>query len=181
MKVHSMRILKPLLKVLGVFVCLIVLALLVMTILGARLPREHTASASATIDAPQARVWQLIIDSGSQSGWREGLKSVEPMPPRNGHPCWKENSTMGSMPLCEVAAAAPTLRVVQISDPNLSFGGEWVYALTPADASRTGITITENGTTGPAIWRFFGHYIFHEDTFIKQYERDLQQRAARNP
>ncbi len=166
------------LKALGVVVLLLLLAVLVMTLVGARLPHAHTATASVELNAPPARVWQSITDTASQPGWRKGLKSVTPMPPQNGHPCWQETNSMGKMPMCEVAAAEPVLRVVRIADPSLPFGGDWVYQISPASPGVTRLTITENGTTGPALWRFVGHYIFHEDTQIKQYEQDLQQRLA---
>ena len=169
------------LKALGVVVLLIILAVLVMVLMGSRLPHAHTASASAVVNAPPERVWQLITDSAAQPTWRSGLKSVVPLPSRDGHPCWQENSMVGKMPLCEVAASAPTLRIVRISDPALPFGGGWTYRLTPLASAATRLDITENGTTGPAFWRFFGHFVFHEDTMIKQYEHDLQQRVARTP
>jgi hypothetical protein len=41
------------------------------------------------------------------------------------------------------------------------------------------VTITENGTTGPALWRFVGHYVMGEDSQIKQYLADLKRAAAR--
>ena len=53
----------------------------------------------------------------------------------------------------------------------------WTYQLEPAGAATgtgaTRVTITEQGTTGPAIWRFFGHYLYGEDRSILQYLEDL--------
>ena len=37
------------------------------------------------------------------------------------------------------------------------------------------VKITENGFTNGWLFRFVGHYIFHEDTQIKKYESDLQK------
>ena len=71
--------------------------------------------------------------------------------------------------------SAPTTRVVRIADPNLSYGGIWTYELAPIDANSTRLTITENGFTNTWLFRFVGHYIFHEDSHIKQYEADLQK------
>ena len=166
------------LKVLGTLVVLLVIAVVIMAAMGSRLPHAHTASATVALDASQPRVWQWIDDNASQPAWRTGLKSVTPLPDRDGHPCWQENNSMGKMPMCEVSANAPSSRTVRIADPTLPFGGEWAYELASEAPGRTRLTITENGTTGPAIWRFLGHYVFHEDTMIKQYEHDLQQRVA---
>jgi hypothetical protein len=40
------------------------------------------------------------------------------------------------------------------------------------------VTITERGTTGPAMWRFVGHYVMGEDGSIKQYLSDLKRAAT---
>ena len=163
------------LKFLGVLFLIVAACLAVVLVMGSRLPRAHTATASAIIAAPQAQVWQTIEDIDTQPKWRPSLLSVEAMPAENGHRCWTEVYKGMKMPLCEDLAVPPSTRIVRVADPKLPFGGAWVYELQPIDASSTRITITENGTTGPALWRFAGHYILHEDTTIKQYEADLQK------
>ncbi len=166
---------RNILRIVGVVVAVVVLAVLVVLAMGGLQPRNHTASATVTINAPQAVVWQRITDQQSQTSWRSGLTAVEMLPAQDGHPCWQETSSFGKMPLCEVLAAAPSTRIVRISDPNLPYGGLWTYELSPVDANSTSLRITENGFTGPWIYRFLGHYIFHEDSQIKQYEADLQK------
>jgi hypothetical protein len=79
------------------------------------------------------------------------------------------------MPLCEELSVPPSTRIVRITDPKLPFGGTWTYQLEPSGPNASRLTITENGTTGPALWRFLGHYLFHEDTMIRQYESDVQK------
>lgn len=171
---------RTLMKLLGTVVLLIVLAFVAMYALGSRLPREHTANGTATIAARQDVVWHLITDVGAQPMWRTGLKAVQLGPDQGGRPCWTETNSMGKMPMCEVMSAPPTVRIVRIADPNLPFGGSWTYELNGMGPHETRVTITENGTTGPAIWRFLGHYVFHEDTSIKQYLKDLQAAGARS-
>jgi hypothetical protein len=167
------------LRVVGVVVAVIVLAVAVVFILGGLQPRNHTASATVTINAPQAVVWQRITDLQSQTSWRSGLSAVEMLPAQDGHPCWQETSSFGKMPLCEVLAAAPTTRIVRIADPNLPYGGFWTYelspGLSPTDPNSTILKITENGFTGPWFYRFVGHYVMHEDYQIRKYEADLQK------
>ena len=167
------------LKGVAVVVVLIVAAIGMMLLLGSRLPHEHVSTASVTLAAPQAKVWQLIDDVATQPSWRTGLVSIEPLAQRNDHPCWTEVQKHMRMPLCEDMVAAPSTRIVSIADPTLPFGGSWTYVLTPLDAGSTRLTITENGTTGPALWRFLGHYVFHEDTNILQYEADVQKALAK--
>jgi len=165
-------------KVLGLLLLLLAMVFLVIYIMGSRLPNAHTATASVVIDAPQQHVWDMIEDVGAQPSWRTGLKSVQMLPPQKGQTCWLETGSMGKMPLCEVLAAPTALRVVRIADPDLPYGGIWTYQLEAIGPQQTRLTVTENGTTGPAVWRFVGHYIFHEDTQIKSYENALQTAAA---
>ena len=167
------------LRIFGIALIVIALAFTVMLILGAMQPRAHTATAGVVVNAPQSVVWQRIEDTAQQPTWRTGLSAVEQLPPQNGHTCWMEVQKMGKMPLCEVLTAAPSTRIVAIADPKLPFGGTWTYELTAIDPTTTRISITENGTTGPLLYRFMGHYLFHEDTMIKQYEADLQQSVGK--
>ena len=177
LRVGTMR----LLKFLG-FVSLITAVVLVVVLaLGAALPRAHVASATVVVPAPQARVWSMLVDTPTQPQWREGLVAVQPLPSKDGHPCWLEMQKYGKMPLCEVASTPPSQRTVLIADPTLPFGGTWVYQLSPVGPDSTQLTITENGTTGPLLWRFMGHYVFHEDTMIKQYQASLLKAVSAKP
>jgi hypothetical protein len=164
-----------LIKLLLLFIVVVAGFVLVAMVMGANLPHEHTAAASAEIAAPQAQIWQLLEDVNKQPTWRTGLLAIEPMQPQNGHICWTEVQKHMRMPLCEDITTAQSTRVVRIADPSLPFGGTWTYELQPIGANATRLTITEKGTTGPALFRFIGHYIYHEDTMIKQYEADVQK------
>ena len=167
------------LRVASVVAAVIVLAVVVVLILGAMQPRNHTSSVTITLNAPQAVVWQRIEDVQTQPNWRSGLTAVKMLPAQDGHICWEETSSFGKMPLCEVLAVAPSTRIVRIADPNLPYGGLWTYELSPGlaptDPNTTILKITENGFTNGWLFRFIGHYIFHEDTQIKKYEADLQK------
>lgn len=168
-----------LLRIVGIVVAVIVLAVVVVLTMGALQPRNHTASATVVVSAPQSVVWQRIEDVQTQPNWRSGLTAVKMLPSQDGHMCWEETSSFGKMPLCEVLAAPPSTRIVRIADSNLPYGGLWTYELSPGlgptDANSTTLKITENGFTGPWFFRFAGHYIFHEDSQIKKYEEDLQK------
>ena len=168
-----------LVKVAGCVLVVLLLAVVAMLALGARLPETHMVSASVIVEAPQGKVWSLLEDLGAQPTWRTGLKSIEPLADRDGHRCWMETQRRMRMPLCEEITAAPVTRVVAIADPGMSFGGTWTYTLTALTPEQTSVSITENGTTGPALWRFLGHYVYHEDTAIRQYERDLKVAAEK--
>jgi hypothetical protein len=166
------------LRFLGWLSVVIVLAIGLAIFLGSRVPVAHTVSVAETIPASQEKVWGLISDVASQPNWRTGLKAVQPLPSENGATCWAEVETGTTMPLCADVREAPVRQVVRIADPKLPFGGTRTYVLEPAGENSTKLTITENGTTGPAMWRFVDHYILHEDGEIKQYMGDLKRVAS---
>jgi hypothetical protein len=158
---------------------LIVLAICTALFLGSRLPETHTASVTEIVPASEPKVWGLITDVSAQPTWRTGLKSVTTLPSENGAPCWAETQSSMTMALCADVREEPTKQVVRIADPKLPFGGSWTYLLEPAGENATKVTIIEQGTTGPAMWRFVGHYVLGEDVSIKQYLGDLKRTAAR--
>jgi hypothetical protein len=158
---------------------LIVVAICAALFLGSRLPETHMASVTEVVPASEQKVWGLITDVSAQPNWRTGLKSVTMLLSENGAPCWAETQSSMTMPLCADVREEPTKQVVRIADPKLPFGGSWTYLLEPAGENATKVTITEQGTTGPAMWRFVGHYVLGEDGSIKQYLGDLKRTAAR--
>jgi hypothetical protein len=165
------------LRILGWLSVVIALAIGVAFAMGSRVPVEHTVTDSEVVQASQEKVWSLITDTASQANWRTGLKAVSPLPSQNGATCWAEVESGMTMPLCADVREAPVRQVVRIADPKLPFGGTWTYVLEPVGENATKVTITENGTTGPAMWRFVDHYILHEDGEIKQYLGDLKRVA----
>ncbi len=105
--------------------------------MGSRLPAEHTATATGEIAAPRERVWSMIVDVAKQPGWRTGLKAVEVLSAEGDETCWREVQAWMAMPLCATRSEAPRLRVVQIADPKLPFGGSWTYELEAAGPTST--------------------------------------------
>src|SRR5277367_1317889 len=166
------------LRFLGWLSVVIVVAILVMLVMGSRVPVQHTVSDAEMIPASQEKVWNLITDVPAQPNWRTGLKAVNPIPSQNGVTCWAEVASGMTMPLCADVREAPVKQVVRIADPKLPFGGTWTYVLEPTGENATKVTITENGTTGPMMWRFVDHYILHEDGEIKTYLADLKRVAS---
>ncbi len=163
------------LRIVGWLIVGIIVAVCITLFMGSRLPIEHTVSRTDTIPASQQKVWALITDVAAQPGWRTGLKSVTPLPPQNGAPCWLETQGGMTIAMCEDVRDAPTREVTRIADPRLPFGGTWTYALEPVGDNATKVTITEDGTVRPVMWRFVAHYWMGEDTTIKQYLSDLKK------
>lgn len=160
---------KWLLIILGVLVGLVA----VMFAVGAMLPREHVATRSVHFNQPPEKIWQAITNYREFMSWRAGLKSVEPLPDKNGWPQWKETFSNGMViPLDMVEFAPPQRMVTRIADPALPFGGTWTYELS-TDASGCTLRITENGFVNPALFRFLSRFVFGHNATIDTYLKSL--------
>jgi Polyketide cyclase / dehydrase and lipid transport len=166
------------LRFLGWLSVVIMLAICVAIFMGSRLPAEHRASVTDTVAAPQLKVWGLMTNLEALPRWRTGLKAVQLLPSVGGATCWAEVQNEMTMPLCAEIREAPVKQVVRITDPKLPFGGTWTYLLEPAGENATKVTIIEDGTIGPAMWRFVNHYAMHEDGQIRLYMADLKRAAG---
>lgn len=152
----------------GVIAGLVIL----VTIIGALLPRSHVASRSARFNQPPETIWEAITDIERFTSWRSDLKQVERLPDRNGHTVWRETSRQGTMTIEVVESTAPSRLVGRIADPDLPFGGSWTYEIAPVDGGSK-LTITENGEVYNPIFRFMARVVFGHHATIEQYLKAL--------
>ncbi|HLF84457.1 MAG TPA: SRPBCC family protein [Blastocatellia bacterium] len=159
---------KWILIVVGVIAGLVAL----MAIIGALMPKGHTASRSTVINKPPEVLWQTMTDCAAFPQWRTDIKSVEVLPDRDGHRVWREDGKNGKMTLEAIEASPPSRLVLRIADPDLPFGGTWTYEL---QASGTGsrVTITEDGEVYNPIFRFMGRVFFTQTASIETYLKAL--------
>lgn len=142
--------------------------LLVLFIGGLFIPRTHTATRSARFNAPPEQLWTLITDHAAHASWRPGLRSVERLPDRNGHAVWNEIDRRGqSMPIEVIESTPPRKYVTRIDDPELPFGGTWMWELQP-DGEGTRIRITEDGFIKPPPFRYIARLMGYDAT-MKRY------------
>lgn len=145
---------------------------LIVTIIGALLPKAHVASSSATFKQAPPAIWQSITDFESFPSWRTDLKGVEKLPDRDGRPAWRELTRQGPMAI-EVVVSNPNTRLVcRIADPDLPFGGTWTYELAETDAG-TRLTITENGEVYNPFFRFMARFVFGHTATMESYLKSL--------
>jgi Polyketide cyclase / dehydrase and lipid transport len=150
----------------------------VIAIIGTLLPRGHSASRSATFVVPPETVWQAITDVDAFPAWRAGVKSVRPLPDREGRKAWVEETTSGAIPLVVERSEAPRLLVLRIADPDLPFGGTWTYQVTPAPGG-SAMTITEDGEVYNPIFRFMARFVFGYEATMASYLSSLEKRLAK--
>jgi Polyketide cyclase / dehydrase and lipid transport len=140
---------KIVLSVLAAVIGLVVL----LTLIGALLPREHRASTRITLSHPPAEVWPLIRDLGALAGtWKE-LQEVRRLPDEGGKEVWEQKAGGFPMRLIVEESVEPVRLVTRIdAGPKAPFGGTWTYELVRA-GSGSQLTITEDGYVRNPLFR----------------------------
>lgn len=66
----------------------------------------------------------------------------------------------------------PTRVVNRIDDPELPFGGRWIYEMQP-NGSGSVVTITEEGEVYNPVFRVMSRFVFGHHGELERYARDL--------
>ena len=150
---------------------IVVLAVIVVGV-GYALPVAHVASRTVTLRAAPADVWAAITDVAAYPAWRSDVDSVELLAPVDGRPHWRERGSNGEIPYQMTRVDPPGRLVTRIADPDLPFGGEWQYDITPEGAGSR-IVITERGEVYNPVFRFVSRFIMGHAATIDTYLRAL--------
>lgn len=153
----------------------LVALILIVVVIGALLPKDHTVTRAIRLRQPPAAIWQAITDYTKFPEWRHGVEHVEPLPPSFGKSGWVETVRgAGRIPLVITESVPEKRLVTRIADPNLPFGGDWIYEITPApDGSGSTLRITENGSVRNPIFRFVSRFIFGLSATMDNYLKEL--------
>lgn len=149
--------------------------LVLVTVIGWLLPRDHVATRVGRYHQPPEAIWAAITDVDAMPSWREGLKGVKRLPDRNGLPAHVEVTSMGEIPLETVEMTAPRKLVARIADSKLPFGGAWTFEITPVADGAT-LRITENGYVTNPFFRFMSRFVFGYTGQIEAYLRSLAKK-----
>jgi uncharacterized protein YndB with AHSA1/START domain len=139
-----------------------------MWIIGAFVPRTHSASSSAVYPVPPDQVWSALTAWRDVPSWRPDVRKVTELRDADGRDGWVEVSKFGELPLAVEQAEAPERLVLRIADDKLPFGGTWTYVLDPRDGS-TRLTITEDGEVRSAPFRFMARFVFGYHRTMNRY------------
>ena len=162
---------KLILTILGVAAALIVIVL----VIGAMLPKAHTARVRTVLHAPPESVYAAIEDVEHAPAWRTGLKKVEVLARDPLH--WRETAEWGTITFVRDDAVPPSRVVARIADESQGFGGTWTYEIAAAPGGST-VTITENGTVSNPLFRFLSKFVFGHYSSLETYARDLAKRSG---
>jgi hypothetical protein len=154
--------------------------LILITVIGWLLPKDHVATRQGRYRQPPEAVWKAITDVDAMPSWREGLKSVKHLPDKNGLPAHLEVTNMGEIPMETVEMTPPRKLVRRIADPKLPFGGTWTFEITPT-ADGCNLRITENGYVTNPVFRFLSRFVFGYTGAIESYLKSLAKKFGEAP
>ena len=168
-------------KIFGLIVLVLLFAGVIVYADGARLPFNHSVSVTGVVSAPQEKVFALITNVAKGADWRPAVKSVTVLKPNEGRDNWVEYLDHGQfMTFLAVRTDTPTRREVLLDDPHASYGGTWIYELSPGPTSATTtLRITETGFIKPPVYRFIMTHVIGPTRNLDQYMKDIQTAAAK--
>jgi uncharacterized protein YndB with AHSA1/START domain len=149
---------------------------------GTSLPVDHTFSVTGTVAAPQEKVFAMIADVGLGASWRPEVKSVKVLPLVNGRDHWIEDVGHGqTMTFLATYTQAPVAREVLLYEPDATYGGTWLYELSPGPApGTTTVKITESGFIKQPLYRFAMAHVFGPTYNLNHYLDDLRAAAPKS-
>ena len=150
---------------------------LIVAIVGALLPKAHTASRTARIALPPDALYTILTDLDRHQSWRPDVKSLQRLPDRDGKPAWIEDVGGMKIPMHFERMERPALLTTRIDGTDLPFGGSWTYQIAPA-AGGSDLTITENGEVSNVIFRFMSRFVFGHHATMDGFLKHLQARAG---
>lgn len=138
---------KWLLIVAGVVASLIA----ILFIVGSLRPKDHVASITVRLAAPDTSIWAVVSDFARVPEWFRGVTSATRIADVDGRPAWREQ--YGGFAVTNVVRTwDPPRTLMREILPEGSFSGTWTIELTP-DGAGTSVTITEHGHVGNPLFR----------------------------
>jgi|SRR5215212_1012001 len=165
-------------RIVLVIVAVIVGIVLLVTIIGALLPKRHEATRSTLLNAPPADVYRALTAFEAAPQWRADAKRVELLGEVDGRLRFREHGQHGTVTYEVVRQVPPELLVTRIVDRDLGYSGSWTYALAPEGAG-TRLTITERGEVSNVIFRFLSRFVFGHTATMDKYLASLPAHLAR--
>ena len=152
--------------------CLLAVAI---TAIGYALPQAHVVSRETALAVDRAAVFSTITDVAAYPSWRTGLTKVDVL--ANDPLKWREHQGSDAILFEVVESRPPELLRVRIADPELPFGGTWIYELS-AEGDGTKLRITEQGEVFNPVFRFVSRFVVGHTATIDRYMADLQRRLT---
>jgi uncharacterized protein YndB with AHSA1/START domain len=164
---------RTLLTVAGALVALV----LIVVIVGSRLPQGHVASRERVLAVEPDRVFALISTPEDFPAWRTGVQRVEMLPLVEGKTLFREVGSDGAISYVFDEVVPDQRLVSRIADEGLPFGGQWTFELSPVPEG-TALRITEDGQVYNPVFRFVSRFVIGHHATIDRYLADLEARVG---
>jgi uncharacterized membrane protein len=155
-----------------VIVAAIALAVLLIALIGWRLPKQHSVTRSVLLHKTPDAVYAVTRDFAATPKWRRDVREVTVTTTPDGRLNFREDGKNGTVNY-ELAEDVPGQRMVtRITDTDLGYSGKWTYVLAP-EGPNTRVSITEDGEVSNVIFRFLSRYAFGHTATIDTYLKSL--------
>lgn len=161
-----------------VIVAAVALLVVVVTVIGALLPKAHSVSRTARINLPADALYSVLADVDQYRSWRVDVTSLQRLPDKGGMPAWIEESNGMKIPMRFERMDRPSLLVGRIDTDTLAFGGTWTYRIVPVAAGASDLTITEDGEVKNPIFRFMSRFVFGHHATMDGFLKNLKTKEA---
>ncbi len=155
--------------IIGSIVGLLILLAAAATLIGSRMPADHTAARSMQLNRSPTDVYAVLRNFSQAAEWRPDVKRVEMI----GADRFREHGSNGAVTYQIMEDVPGTRLVTKIVDVDLGYSGSWEYTLQPSGDGTT-LTITERGVVTNPLFRFMSRYVFGHYATIDAYFRSLE-------
>ena len=156
------------------FAFYLAIAVVLVFIIGAMLPRDHTAERTITVPATPETLYTRLADFANRPQWITGLQKVTIEP---GGRFYTEFHGSDALRMEIVELTKPSRIITRIADEKLEFGGIWTITIAPLNTSAT-VTVREDGFVKSPLFRFVSRFIMGHTRTMDQFLKDL---AAQYP
>jgi hypothetical protein len=156
-----------------IVVLIMISFVLAVPMVGLFLPRGHVVARAITLHQSPDTIWRVITDFDAAPAWRPNVTRIERLPAQQGVPIWREHYQSGdTLTFATLESIAPARLVREIADPDLPFGGRWVYEIAPTDGGSR-VTITEHGDVSNPVFRVVSRLLMDQAATIDEYLLNL--------
>jgi hypothetical protein len=161
------------------FLAFCVVAVVVMTMVGAGLPQHHVLTRRKSFAAPPDRVWSALLSIRQLPVDRSDLRAVDQgtatAPPST-------IEVVGSpVKLTFDTFRPPRLLVVRTAEPDVAWGGTWTFEIEIEAAQITKITVTEEAEVRGRLLRFAVRTFGLDDALIEGVFRAVKRKLVETP
>jgi hypothetical protein len=124
-------------------ISLIVIFVTIALVWGMMIPPELQLIKTAVVNRTPEQVWQLISNHNTEVAWRTDLKQTIRMPDVEGNEVWNEIQKDGFGAQWRDVVRTPNQKIERWLHNSPNYAASWRVELTPADANKTTVKITE--------------------------------------